>query len=244
MHKKDSLFNEMLQKCCYYFPLLEKTLRSITENEERIEPVPMMKTISKSSLVVFGFLGVMIVGSVGLDQTTKRRAHETLMVWNDPNDISQYQGRRYPIWSTGELNANNEPEGFYLSFKFNYVRNEGAAWGALSGLADHIRIPFFHIITLVAVGIILGYLRSTPSHHTLARYALGLILSGAIGNFVDRIRYGYVIDWIDVDWHILGWRYFYPNFNIADACICVGVAFLLFDLMVLESKRAKQLVRA
>jgi signal peptidase II len=69
---------------------------------------------------------------------------------------------------------------------------------------------------------------------------LTLILSGAIGNFIDRIRYGFVIDWIDVRWNLLGWRYDFPNFNIADSAITVGVSLLLIDMLILESIRQKK----
>ena len=81
------------------------------------------------------------------------------------------------------------------------------------------------------------YMRSTPAHHRLARFALCLIFSGAVGNFIDRIRLGYVIDWIDVEWNILGWTYNFPSFNVADSCITVGVTLLLFDLLFLEARR-------
>jgi signal peptidase II len=66
-----------------------------------------------------------------------------------------------------------------------------------------------------------------------------LILSGAIGNFLDRVRFGYVIDWIDVRWNLLGWRYDFPNFNFADSCITVGVSFLLVDMLILEGLRSR-----
>jgi signal peptidase II len=119
------------------------------------------------------------------------------------------------------------------------VRNLGAAWGALSNLPDNIRVPFFYVVTIVAVFIIGLYIRSTPVEHRLAIFSLGLILSGAIGNFIDRLRLGYVIDWIDVRWNLVGWRYDFPNFNIADSAISVGVAFLLFDMAVLETLRRR-----
>lgn len=184
------------------------------------------------------FIAIMVVGSIGLDQVTKVQAQKSLMVWQDDLDLNHYQGRRYPLWSVGE--RTNEPGEFYFSLSTNYVRNLGAAWGVLANLDEKIRIPFFYIVTIIAVLIIALYLHQTPVHHRLAIFALGLILSGAIGNFIDRVRLGYVIDWIDVRWSIFSWRYDFPNFNVADSAISVGVGMLIFDMLVLEAIRRKR----
>jgi signal peptidase II len=180
----------------------------------------------------------MMLGSIGLDQASKFHSEETLMAWTHETDPNLYKGSRYPIASVGSVTPGQETP-VYLYFGFNYVRNLGAAWGALSNLPDNIRIPFFYIVTIVAVFIIGIYIKTTPVEHRLAIFALGLILSGAVGNFIDRLRLGYVIDWIDVRWNLAGWRYDFPNFNVADSAITVGVSFLLFDMLVLESLRRR-----
>lgn len=187
-------------------------------------------------------LAAMVIGSIGLDQVTKVHAQEKLMQWQDESDPSLYQGRRFPLWSAGSPIP--EESRFYLSFSTNYVRNLGAAWGALSTLPDKVRVPFFYLVTVIAVVIIGVYMKSTPLNHRLAIFALSLILSGAIGNFIDRIRLGYVIDWIDVRWNLLGWRYDFPNFNIADSAITVGVTFLMIDMLILEGVRRRRSLRA
>lgn len=184
-----------------------------------------------------------VIGSVGLDQTSKFHAQSTLMEWEDVGNPNHYQGRRHPIWSVGSPFP-QEGGQFHLSFSTNYVRNLGAAWGTLSELPDFVRVPFFYIVTVVAVLIIALYMRSTPMHHRLARFALALILSGAIGNFIDRVRLGYVIDWIDVRWNLFGWWYNFPNFNIADCAITVGVSCLIFDMLVLEAIRRRGLTQS
>ena len=191
--------------------------------------------LKKKSVIA---LILMITGSVGLDQISKQHSQNTLMVWNHKSDTRQYQGQRHELWSTGSPSYNSKD--FYLAFSFNYVRNPGAAWGALQNLPDNVRIPFFYMVTLVAVIIIGVYMKSTPPEHLTARFALSLILSGAIGNFIDRILYGYVIDWIDVRWNLFAWRYDFPNFNIADSAITVGVALLLIDMVILEALRKKR----
>jgi signal peptidase II len=111
---------------------------------------------------------------------------------------------------------------------FRYVENPGAAWGLFGNLPDSVRRPFFHLVSLVALGFILSmYVRLTPEQRGL-RWALALVTGGALGNFVDRLLRGYVIDFID--WH---WRnqpgLRWPTFNVADAAICVGVGLLLLD---------------
>jgi len=179
----------------------------------------------------------MVAGSIGLDQVSKIHSQTELMVWTDDEDPTKYQGHRYPIFATGD--SSRSGEGFYLSFGWNYVRNLGAAWGALSNLPDSIRVPFFYLVTFVAVIIIGIYMRSTPVEHRLARFALSLILSGAVGNFIDRLTHGFVIDFIDVRWRLFGWRYDFPNFNIADCAITVGVSLLMYDMLVLETQRRR-----
>lgn len=186
---------------------------------------------------------LVILGSLAIDQGTKHIAEGNLKVWADDSDLKLYKGKRYPLVDFGNWSQVGEDPQFYLRFSFNYVRNQGAAWGFLSDMDDTYRIPFFYLVTILAIGIIGMYIKSTPVHHRLARFALILILSGALGNLTDRILLGYVIDFIDVGWVFpvpfsdFSWRYNFPNFNWADSCITVGVSFLIFDMIFLESKR-------
>jgi signal peptidase II len=189
-------------------------------------------------LSVLGLL-LMIVGSVGMDQVTKIHAQDTLMEWSHATDHTRYQRRRHLVASYGSPAPNSDSNELYFALATNYVRNLGAAWGFLANLPSAIRVPFFYVVTIVAVVIIGMYLRATPWSHRCARFSLTLILSGAIGNFIDRLIHGYVIDWIDVRWQIFGWRYNFPNFNIADSVITVGVVLLMYDMVVLETIRRK-----
>ena len=106
-------------------------------------------------------------------------------------------------------------------FHLTYVRNPGAAFGILAENA--IRIPFFIGISCVATVGILWYVRQIPREKHWQLFALGLILSGALGNLIDRIRFGEVIDFLDVHWY----NYHWPAFNVADSAICVGVTIML-----------------
>ena len=109
---------------------------------------------------------------------------------------------------------------------FRYVENPGAAWGFLSNSASVFRTPFFLVVSLVAMVFIVLYFRRTEIQQIWLRLALALVFGGAIGNFIDRARLGYVIDFIDFyygQWH-------WPAFNVADSAITVGVVLMLLDV--------------
>ncbi len=106
-------------------------------------------------------------------------------------------------------------------FHLTYVRNPGAAFGIFADNA--IRVPFFITISSIATLAILWYVWKIASDKPWQLLALGLIFSGALGNLIDRIRFGEVIDFIDVHWYNHHW----PAFNVADSAICVGVAIML-----------------
>lgn len=108
-------------------------------------------------------------------------------------------------------------------FHITYIRNRGAAFGILSDNA--LRLPFFIAVSIIAIIGVIWYLRQLSATQKFSPLALGLILSGAIGNLIDRIRLGEVIDFIDVHWYNHHW----PAFNVADSAICVGVVLLLID---------------
>lgn len=109
-------------------------------------------------------------------------------------------------------------------FSFTYLRNRGAAFSFLSDVSW--RLPFFIGITLVAAVVIIVALRKMRDDQKLAQAALAMIFSGAIGNLIDRVRLGEVIDFLDVYWKTHHW----PAFNVADSLICVGVALVAFDM--------------
>lgn len=117
-------------------------------------------------------------------------------------------------------------------FHITYVRNRGAAFSFLSDASW--RLPFFIGITLVASIAILVAFHKLRDDQKLAQVSLAMIFSGAVGNLIDRVRLGEVIDFLDAHWY----RYHWPAFNVADSLICVGVFLLAVD-MLLEDKRVK-----
>lgn len=108
-------------------------------------------------------------------------------------------------------------------FNLTYVRNTGAAFGILGNTNEVFRKIFFLSIPPIAVFIIVLFLHNLPSSEKLEIYALSIISGGAIGNYIDRLRFGYVIDFLD--FHIQE-KYSWPAFNVADSAIVIGVIIL------------------
>jgi signal peptidase II len=115
----------------------------------------------------------------------------------------------------------------------HYIRNTGAAFGFLSGSHAGFRIPFFVLVSVVAVGIILFLFHKLEDSEIMMPFALSLVLAGAIGNLLDRIRLGEVIDFILIHYKGFHW----PAFNVADIAITVGVSILVLRIFLLDSKR-------
>lgn len=111
-------------------------------------------------------------------------------------------------------------------FALTYVRNSGAAFGLLHKAPAWFRDPFFIVVPLVALIVILVLFVKLKEDQKWTALALSLILSGAVGNLIDRLRFGYVIDFLDFHWKEV---YHWPAFNVADSCIVVGVAVMFIQ---------------
>jgi len=124
------------------------------------------------------------------------------------------------------------------------ARNRGGAWGLLQTADEHVRRPFFLLISLLAILFIVSlYRRVHPRQHAL-KWGLPLVLGGALGNLIDRIRYSWVIDFIDYRavwvrhlnegiakiWHSHAVTDHWPTFNVADIAICIGVGLMAIDM--------------
>jgi len=108
-----------------------------------------------------------------------------------------------------------------------YVRNPGMAFGLLNDLPEAWRLPLFLGIAVLALVIIGHLFRQTQARALLMPAALASILSGAIGNLIDRFRWGYVVDFIQVHYG----QHYWPTFNVADSTITVGIVLLVFDTL-------------
>ena len=147
----------------------------------------------KGTLLFIGSTVAVIV----LDQWTKQLAR-TFLLTED--------GRPRSIPLIGEY------------IRLTYVENRGAAFGLLQD-----QTAFFILVGFVVIGVIVASYRQIKEPNWSLNLALGLQMGGALGNLVDRIRYGYVVDFFDLT--------VWPVFNIADSAICVGVALLAWNLL-------------
>jgi signal peptidase II len=115
---------------------------------------------------------------------------------------------------------------------FTHVRNAGVAFGFLNDLAV-AGWAKTTLTTALAVMALLGiafYARHVRREERVARIGLSLVLGGAVGNLVDRLRVGYVVDFVDVYWR--GWHFW--AFNVADACITIGAILIFLDLLLVS----------
>ncbi|WP_027726116.1 signal peptidase II [Tuberibacillus calidus] len=104
------------------------------------------------------------------------------------------------------------------------ARNTGAAWSILEG-----QMWFFYLVTVVVLAIVIFYMQKYGRHRPFLGVALGLVIGGTLGNFIDRLFRGSVVDFI----HVFLGNYSYPVFNVADSSLVIGailiVIFTLFD---------------
>ena len=109
-------------------------------------------------------------------------------------------------------------------FDLTHVRNPGAAFSLLAQAPEWFRQPFFFLVTGVAIVALSLFLYRSKNEGLLLTIAVSSVLAGAIGNLIDRILYGEVIDFL-----LFYWRgYHWPAFNVADSCITLGVIGLLW----------------
>jgi signal peptidase II len=127
-------------------------------------------------------------------------------------------------------------------WQHRYTQNRGAAWGVLSGAGEQFRVPFFYLISIVAVIFIFSYYRKLRADQRYLQIALALVLGGAVGNAIDRVLRGYVIDFIDWHWFDPLWMrpsLHWPTFNLADSGITVGLVMLFLEMLFVK-KAAKE----
>ena len=139
-----------------------------------------------------------------------------------------------PLRAVSEALELYRPVEVFSWFNITLAHNYGAAFSFLANAGGWQRW-FFVVLAIVVSIVLLVWLIRLPRREWLSGLGLGLILGGAVGNVADRIRLGYVVDFIDVHW--AGWHY--PAFNVADSAITCGVALLLLD-MILVGRRDKE----
>lgn len=120
-------------------------------------------------------------------------------------------------------------------FHITYICNKGAAFGLLAEKAEWFRLPFFIGASLAAIIIISIFYTQLEEKDRLLQIGFSLIVGGTIGNLIDRIRFGEVVDFIDVHW----FQHHWPAFNIADSAISIGVFLLIIELIISLRKEKK-----
>jgi len=116
------------------------------------------------------------------------------------------------------------------------VHNRGAAFGMFSDADIPFQSQLFAIVSVVALSAIVVYAWKLSSERRLPQLAVAMVIGGALGNLVDRVFRGFVIDFIDVYWRTHHW----PMFNVADSAISVGVALLILDMLLEPSEPASE----
>lgn len=112
-------------------------------------------------------------------------------------------------------------------FNLTHVRNPGGAFGFLAQSDSPVRHWFFLIAAALALAMILYFHHQTPPAKRFFSFSLALIFGGAVGNIIDRLRFGEVVDFLDV---YVG-SYHWPTFNIADSAVTVGVVIFLLHIL-------------
>ncbi len=119
-------------------------------------------------------------------------------------------------------------------FDITYVLNKGAAFSFLADKPEGFTIPFFVIVSVIAIGIIGFLFYKTEKNDYISLIAFALLLGGSIGNLIDRLRHGAVTDFLD--FYIK--QYHWPAFNVADSAITTGISLFLFSLIFFKKKTA------
>lgn len=112
-------------------------------------------------------------------------------------------------------------------FSLTHIHNPGGAFGFLAGQDASVRAWIFVAASSVAIGLIFLFYRQIPKTHRFLSVALALIFGGAIGNLIDRLRFGKVVDFLDVYIGNMHW----PAFNVADSAIVIGVGVFLYHIL-------------
>ena len=112
-------------------------------------------------------------------------------------------------------------------FDLTYVRNTGAAFGLFASVDSSVKAILLNSIAVIVFLIVSAYALRSSHKSVRLQVGLALILGGAVGNLLDRVRFGYVVDFLDFS--ISG--HHWPAFNVADSAICIGVGLLFLDML-------------
>lgn len=121
-------------------------------------------------------------------------------------------------------------------FNLTHIHNRGAIFGFLSQSRSQVVFYLLMLASLIALSLVVYYFFKIPPEEKSFEISLSLILAGALGNLIDRIFRGYVIDFLD--FYVKKWHW--PSFNVADASVSIGAVFLIFILFFKRSSKCSQ----
>jgi signal peptidase II len=165
------------------------------------------------------FLAVVTVLSLAADLVSKHYAKSHLSGF----DTKTHALHRLEVWK-GHVD-------------FIFAQNPGGAWSFLRGLPDTLRRPFFLVVSAAAIVFIISIYRRIGEDQRAMKWGLPLALGGAMGNLVDRMRYGWVVDFVDIYISRQGREHHWPTFNVADIAIVVGVGLMAIDMLWIRGKK-------
>lgn len=113
-------------------------------------------------------------------------------------------------------------------FNITHIHNPGGAFGFFADQSPGVRSFVFIFVSFLALGFIFYFYKNTPATHKMLAGGFALIFGGAVGNMIDRIRFGTVVDFLDVYINNLHW----PAFNIADSAISIGMAIFIYHVLM------------
>ncbi len=122
-------------------------------------------------------------------------------------------------------------------FNLTLVHNNGMAFGIMAGAPSALRSGLLTALSAAALLLIIYYCASIPRSRLWLQFGLSLIMGGALGNIIDRLRLQHVVDFLDFHWQGHSW----PAFNLADSCISIGMAMLVLDFLLGFRKRGQAL---
>jgi signal peptidase II len=190
----------------------------IAEGAPRLGTPPGAAAVIPGRAPSFFFLAAISIISLASDVATK--------FWAEKN-LDGYPGVK-EIWKD--------------HVAFILARNRGGAWGLLQSTNENVRRPFFLLVSAAAIAFIVTLYRKLTKEQKALAWGLPLVLGGALGNVFDRIRYGHVIDFIDVHMKWQNVDHHWPTFNVADVAICVGVALMAIDMFTSKRGKSRALV--
>lgn len=187
------------------------------------------------------FLAVVAVSVIAMDQVTKFLTLDRLSGAFDgaESKLGAFFGSAPTLAADGYHFRPREPVVLSESFfRLRYAENPGAAFGLFRNVSEQYRGPLFHLVSLGAVALIAFYFSKLTGAKVerWAKWGFPLVLGGALGNYIDRLARGFVIDFLEAHWFESA---YWPAFNVADSAIVVGVGLLMVDSFVRKEMPAR-----